>query len=147
MHITGRCHCGAVSFRAEADPQKVLVCHCADCQQFSGAPFRAVVPVPAENVDIEGQPRHYVKVAQSGNPRAQAFCATCGTQLYATEPDSPKVYNFRLGCVDQRAELMPVLQIWSQSALPWLHELPTLPARAQGMGSPLVSKGRDLPPR
>ena len=93
------------------DPSKVLVCHCTDCQQFSGAPFRAVLPTPIEDVSMKGEAKQYVKVAASGNKRVQAFCAECGTQLYATEPDSPKLLNLRLGCVNERAQLAPSVQI------------------------------------
>ena len=139
MPITGQCHCGAISFTALVDPSKVVICHCADCQQFSGAPFRAVLPTPAEQVQVSGQPKHYVKVAASGNRRAQAFCPECGTQLYATEADEPKVMNLRLGCVKERAQLAPTLQIWGQSAMPWLAQLQEQPMRGQGMASPWMA--------
>jgi hypothetical protein len=31
MKVTGRCHCGQISFEAEIDPAQVRVCHCTDC--------------------------------------------------------------------------------------------------------------------
>ncbi len=136
MQISGQCHCGAISFTAQADPAKVLVCHCTDCQQFSGAPFRAVLPVPADQVQVVGQPKVYVKVAESGNRRAQAFCPECGTQLYATEPDAPKVLGLRLGCINERAQLKPAVQIWGGSAMPWLADLHHTPAHTKGLASP-----------
>ena len=89
MNITGQCHCGAISFTALIDPAKIVACHCADCQTFSGAPYRAVAFATAENFHMTGTAQHYVKTAASGNPRAQGFCGNCGTQLYATEPESP----------------------------------------------------------
>lgn len=138
MKITGQCHCGAVRFTATADPARVFACHCTDCQVISGGPFRAVVPVPVEQVELSGSPKRYVKVAASGNRRAQAFCEDCGTQLFATEADAPKTLNIRLGCVNERAQLKPVVQVWRDSAMPWLHELDTVPAHTQGSGSPLA---------
>jgi hypothetical protein len=139
MKITGQCHCGAVSFSALVDPSRVFVCHCADCQIISGGPFRAVVPVPVAQVDLQGQPKSYVKVAASGNRRAQAFCGDCGSQLFATEADEPKTLNFRLGCVNERAELKPTLQVWHDSAMPWLAALDGVPAHQRGRDSPLVN--------
>lgn len=142
MKITGQCHCGAISFKATVDPTKVLLCHCADCQQFSGGPFRAVLPTPAEDVVISGTAKHYVKVAASGNRRAQAFCAECGTQLYATEAEgAPKVLNLRLGCVNERSKLTPSTQIWGESAMPWLSELDSVPIHCKGMASPRMQRG------
>lgn len=138
MKITGQCHCGAIRFTADADPARVFACHCADCQIISGGPFRAVLPVPVEQVELQGSPKSYVKVAASGNRRSQAFCPECGTQLFATEADAPKTLNFRLGCVNERAELQPRLQLWRSSAMPWLHELDSAPAHARGKDSPLV---------
>jgi hypothetical protein len=136
MHISGQCHCGAISFTALVDPAKVIACHCTDCQAFSGAPFRAVLPAPAEGVNWSGTPRHYVKVAASGNRRAQAFCADCGTQLYACDPESPTVLNLRLGCVNERAQLPPAVHIWGQSAMPWARVPQDVPFHAQGLNSP-----------
>lgn len=138
MKITGQCHCGAIRFTATAQPERVFVCHCADCQIISGAPFRAVLPVPVEQVELQGSPRQYVKIAASGNRRAQAFCADCGTQLFATEADTPKTLNIRLGCVNERAQLKPTLQVWRDSAMPWLHELDDAPAHTRGRDSPLA---------
>jgi len=137
MQITGQCHCGAIRFTALIDPEKVFICHCSDCQVLSGAPFRAVVAVPVNQVQMQGQARHYVKVAASGNRRAQAFCADCGTHVYATEADTPTVMNIRLGCVDQRATIRPRLQVWRSSAMPWLHYLDAMPAHTRGRDSPL----------
>ena len=138
MNITGQCHCGAISFTALIDPAKIIACHCADCQIFSGGPFRAVAPALVENVKLTGTPKLYIKTAASGNKRAQAFCGECGTQLYATEPDSPKVFGFRLGCVNERAEITPTIQIWGNSAMPWLKTLHTVPHHQTGATSPLV---------
>ena len=42
MKIDGRCHCGYVTFQAEADPETTSICNCTDCQTMSGAPLRAV---------------------------------------------------------------------------------------------------------
>lgn len=127
MKIDGACHCGAVSFTAEIDPSRVMVCHCTDCQVLSGAPFRAVVAAPFEGLVVSGQTRSYIKVAQSGNRRAQVFCPECGTPLWATAPENPTAVIIRLGCVRQRAQLKPAVQIWQHSALPWVTELATVP--------------------
>jgi hypothetical protein len=127
MHIDGGCHCGAITFSAEIDPSRVTVCHCTDCQVLSGAPFRAVVPVSIANFVVHGTPKSYIKVAQSGNRRAQMFCGECGTPLYATAPENATSVVIRLGCVTQRAELKPAVQIWQHSALPWLPELTSIP--------------------
>ena len=141
MQITGRCHCGAISFTATIDPARVMVCHCSDCQVLSGAPFRAVVAVPMERFELQGTPASYVKVADSGNRRAQKFCGHCGTPLFATAPENATSVVIRLGCVDQRAQLRPAVQIWQHAAMPWLDELSTIPGspRQQGFLPPVAT--------
>lgn len=123
MQIEGACHCGSISFTAEVDASRVMVCHCADCQILSGAPFRAVVAAPIETLVLQGTPKSYVKVAESGNRRAQVFCPNCATPLFATAPENATSIIIRLGCVKQRSQLVPSAQIWQRSAMPWLSEL------------------------
>lgn len=140
MNVSGKCYCGAISFKALVDPKRVVACHCTDCQIFSGAPFRAVLPTPIGNVEVSGTARHYVKVAESGNRRIQAFCGECGTHLWATEGDGePKTMNLRLGCIAERDQLAPSVQVWGQSAMPWLNALSGVPRHSQGPSSPLTT--------
>jgi hypothetical protein len=127
MHITGGCHCGAITYEAEIDPATVGLCHCTDCQILSGSAFRATVPVKKEALKLTGQPKIYVKTAESGNKRAQAFCPECGTHLYATSVDDQKIFGVRTGTSHQRAQLRPARQIWCQSAQPWAQDISALP--------------------
>ena len=134
MHIDGACHCGAVSFTAQIDPERVMVCHCTDCQVLSGAPFRAVAVASYESLKVQGTTKSYVKVAQSGNRSAQVFCPECATPLWATTPESPTSVVVRLGCVKQKAQLQPAVQIWQHSSLPWLPELSAVRGTPEGSG-------------
>jgi hypothetical protein len=125
MKVTGRCHCGAVSFEAEVDPGQVRLCHCTDCQKLTGTAFRSnVATLPGTFVLKSGTPKTYLKTAESGNKRAHAFCPDCGTPIYAAAPDpNPSTVGLRVGSLDQRAELRPSRQIWVRSALPWAMDL------------------------
>ena len=123
MKVTGGCHCGQITYEAEVDPATVRVCHCTDCQTLSGTAFRTVVSAKKSDFKLFGQPKIYVKTAESGNQRAQAFCPECGTQLYATSATDPQVFGIRVGTACQRAELTPKRQIWCRSALGWAMNL------------------------
>jgi hypothetical protein len=123
MKIDGGCHCGLIRYEAEVDPVKSMICHCTDCQTLSGSAFRTVLPVPKEHFRLlSGTPKIYVKVGESGAPRAQAFCAECGTPIYASAISDPPTFNLRVGSIRQRAELPPKAQFWCRSALPWVME-------------------------
>ena len=128
MRIDGGCHCGKIAYEAEIDPEKVAICHCADCQVLTGTAFRVTVPVAEANLKLTGEPKVYIKVAESGNRRAQGFCGECGSPIYATSVgEGPKVYGIRLGTARQRAELTPKRQIWCRSALGWLDRIEDIP--------------------
>ena len=128
MKVHGTCHCGAIAYEAEADPARVTVCHCHDCQILSGAAFRASVPAAVENFRLlKGTPRTYVKTAESGNRRIQAFCGDCGTPFYSTDEQGAKTYNLRVGPLTERDALPPQRQIWCESALDWSRDLLPLP--------------------
>ena len=126
MKIDGSCSCGSIRIEGEADPEAVTVCHCTDCQTASGSAFRVAVPVKGDAFKVSGQPAIYIKTtAESGNPRAQAFCPTCGASLYSTTPgEGPQaMYIVRVGNLRQRDQLMPKRQIWWRSARDWVSGL------------------------
>jgi hypothetical protein len=126
MRVDGSCHCGQIAFTAEIDPGSVGVCHCADCQKLTGSAFRANVPAPAGTFRIlRGEPKVYVKTADSGTRRAHAFCPDCGTPIYATAAEGERTsYSLRIGTLNQRHALGPPQRhIWTASALPWAKNL------------------------
>jgi hypothetical protein len=128
MIVHGSCHCGAVAYEAEVDPARAVICHCLDCQTLSGAAFRASVPARVEDFRLlRGAPKTYVKTAESGNRRVQAFCGDCGSPLYAADAEAAKTYNLRIGVMAERAHLPPQREIWCESALPWTQGLLALP--------------------
>ena len=131
MKIDGSCHCGAIRYEAEIDPEQVGVCHCTDCQTLSSSAFRtgATAPEGAFRI-VAGEPKVYVKTTDTGKKRAMGFCGDCGTHIYsAPDGDGPKQYRVRVATARQRDSLVPTSQIWTRSAQPWATELGALPAR------------------
>ena len=103
MKIDGGCHCGYITYSAEIDPEKVGICHCTDCQTLSGSAFRTSVPAARDAFSLSGgQLKIYVKTAESGAKRAQAFCPECGTPIYAAAATDPQVFNIRVGTARTR---------------------------------------------
>ena len=130
MRVDGSCHCGFIKIEGEADPEKVQVCHCTDCQTGTGSAFRISIPVPGASFKMTGQPTSYVKTtADSGRPRVQAFCPKCGSPIYSTTPGDgvQPSYTVRVGILRQRDQLAPRRQQWFRSARPWVTELASVP--------------------
>jgi len=132
MHVTGACHCGAVTFSAEVDEAKVMLCHCTDCQVLSAvglqgrgdrAPGHIRHPRSDEGVP---QDRHQRQRQDPG------VLPECATGIYSYTPgDAGPYISLRLGGVHQRAELAPRLQLWCRSALPWIDRLADVPGCAE----------------
>jgi hypothetical protein len=133
MKVHGSCHCGAIRFEADADPQKAGVCHCTDCQSLTGSAFTLFLQVPSAAFRLTaGEPKIYLKTGESGNRRAQVFCSNCGSRVWSSAQSNPPFYNLRVGTLRERAELPPKMQVWCRSALPWINELGSVPANMKG---------------
>jgi hypothetical protein len=96
MQIEGGCHCGYIVYEAGIDPEKVGICHCTDCQTLTGSAFTTAVPAAKETFSLRtGQLRIYVKTAESGAKRAQAYSVLnadadlCGRRGRSTDIQHP----------------------------------------------------------
>ncbi len=129
MKIDGSCYCGDITYEAEIDPENVVICHCSDCQNLSGSAFRTVaLSREGTSTLLSGEPNYYVKTAESGNRREQAFCPQCGSPIFSTSVgEGPKIHGIRVGTIRQRDEHVPQRQVWSRSKQHWLADLDTMP--------------------
>jgi hypothetical protein len=130
MRIDGSCACGAIKIEGEVDPERTQMCHCTDCQSGTGTAFRVSIPVAGATFKMTGVPTIFLKTtADSGKPRAQAFCPTCGSPIYSTTPGDgvQPSYTVRVGLLRQRDQLIPRRQNWYRSARPWLTEIGSIP--------------------
>ena len=129
MKVHGACHCGQITYEADVDPGRVGLCNCTDCQMLTGSAFRVSVQAPKGGFRLlTGQPRAYVKTADSGARRRHSFCPNCGTPVCASEDsDDPPAYSLRVGCLAERAQLPPRRRIWCQSALAWAANVGAVP--------------------
>ena len=120
MKVEGSCHCGNVTYEAEVDPNSAHVCNCTDCQILTGSGFRVTVHAPGNAFRLlSGQPKVYVKVADSGAKRRHSFCPDCGTPVHSTaDTESPTSYSLRVGCLRQRALLAPKTVSYTHLTLP-----------------------------
>ncbi len=74
MKINGRCHCGYITYEADIDFNKVMICHCTDCQTLSGSAFRTVAFTREGTFKLlSGELKIYVKTGESGTKRPQSF--------------------------------------------------------------------------
>jgi hypothetical protein len=127
MIVDGSCHCGAIRYQADVNPDTSIICHCTDCQTISGAPFRVNVAASTRTLQVTGEPKTYTKRGDSGAEVTTAFCGTCGAALYSGKGEAPKFVFLRLGAIRQRADLPPKAQGFCTSAMPWAMDITGIP--------------------
>ncbi len=127
MEWTGGCLCGAVRYRATADPFRVAHCHCGMCRKLSGAAFITFVAFPAAAFAWSGEaPARY----RTSPGAERGFCRRCGSTLGTFEEALPEWAQVTLGSLDRPEDVRPDDHIWSESRLPWLEiddDLPRYP--------------------
>lgn len=127
MNVHGACHCGEITYQARVDPDRVIICHCTDCQTISGAPYWVNVPASTRHLSLTGEPQIYEKIGGSGETVGTAFCGTCGTALYSCKGETPAFVFLRTGAIRERAELIPTVQGFCASAMGWVYDLGVIP--------------------
>ena len=89
MEINGGCLCGAVRYTADGDPTNATMCHCRDCQKFTGSVFATLVRVDKETMNIEGALKTFSSIGGSGNLILRHFCPECGSSIAEESEKQP----------------------------------------------------------
>lgn len=129
--IRGGCLCGAIRYSCDADPLMQAICNCRNCQRQSGSAFSVIVAVPKGALVFEGmQPAVYRVRGDSGLPVLRKFCPNCGSPLLSEVAATPDMDWIKAGTLDDTSWLQPQLNLWCDSAQPWVRmseELPRIP--------------------
>lgn len=82
---TGRCLCGAVTFEVRGPMRDITICHCVECQRWSGylGAFSAVRP---EHLQVEGAELRWIESPSSDQGFRRGFCGACGSSLFLQGP-------------------------------------------------------------
>ena len=120
-HISGGCLCGSVRYSADADPAFVGVCHCDDCQRFTGSAFATVIAVPSSALKLTGTLKTFTKRGDSGKAIHRRFCPECGSGVLDEADALSGLAMLNSGSLDDRSWVRPQSEIYCDSAQPWVH--------------------------
>jgi hypothetical protein len=118
---TGGCLCGRVRYTATGDPAFSAICHCRNCQRFTGSAFETTIGFPTSSVSVQGELKTYNEISDSGQPVRRRFCPNCGSGLIAEADAFPGVTIFLAGTLDDLANYKPMMELYCSSAQPWVH--------------------------
>ena len=125
--LAGGCACGAVRYEVNAEPFMMGCCHCGDCQRQTWSAYFPAVMVPAAALRVEGEPQVYAAKSDNGNTVTRAFCARCGSTLWAWSSGMPEGRTLAAGSLDDPSRFTPGMHVYAGSAQPWDVIPPGLP--------------------
>lgn len=124
----GRCLCGAIQYRINAEPITVYACHCTDCQRLTSGAFALSMIVPFETIELlAGTPTPYRAELTHGRVRRGELCGQCGSRLWGISQRNPNMAVVPVGALDKASQLRPIAHLWTRSALPWFVFPPGVP--------------------
>lgn len=96
---SGRCHCGAVSFRFRSEPiVRGCRCNCSICRR-KGAVMSDHYVAPRDMLALEG--RDSLRRYQFGDQLVNHyFCGRCGIHPFHEPVERPGHLRINLGCVE-----------------------------------------------
>ncbi len=119
VEITGGCLCGAVRYRVTAPPIVTRTCWCRVCQYLGAGSGTVNVCFPTSAFTIQGEPRDYRSLADSGSVMHRRFCAACGTPMFSEAESRPHLIFVRAGTLDNPELAKPAMTIWTSQAPTW----------------------------
>ena len=134
-NLTGGCLCGRVRYTLSGEPAFSGLCHCRNCQRYTGSAFEPVVAYPSAGVAITGELKTYNDTGDSGKPVRRRFCPNCGSGIVAEAEVLPGIAIVLAGTLDDPTTFQPAMEIYCSSAQPWVHaggERPRFPKMPPG---------------
>jgi hypothetical protein len=129
---SGGCLCGAIRYTVSAPLANVIACHCTHCRKVSGAGSSHNAAIPTSALAItHGEPKVFADTADSGNQLNRFFCANCGSSLFSRREKMPEMTVVKVGTLDDASALKLAMNIWTDSALPWMHLDPAVEVHAK----------------
>lgn len=97
---TGQCMCGHIKYTIETVDQNIHVCHCENCQKWSGGPSLSVVCTPNWKIENEVDLTWY----NSSEWAQRGFCKNCGTHLLFRTHDG-NYHGVTSGSLDDASDM------------------------------------------
>ena len=79
-----------------------------------------MVRLPKTALQIQGTVKTFSKLGDSGKPILRYFCPECGSSIYDEPTARPGMINLNAGTLDDPSLVGPTLEIYCDSALPWV---------------------------
>jgi hypothetical protein len=122
MALTGHCYCGRLRYEAGGQPQMKLMCHCRECQYFTGGNALPLIVMPeAQFKYTAGEAKAFAR-SDLANAVSREFCPSCGTQILTRAPGMPGAVILKVGSLDDPSVFdKPGVSIFTVDKQAWHH--------------------------
>jgi hypothetical protein len=120
-NLIGGCLCGRVRYSVSGEPAFSGICHCRNCQRYTGSAFETVMAFPAASVSVQGELKTYDDTGDSGQPVHRRFCPNCGSGVIAEVDVLPGLTIILAGTLDDPGAFKPTVDVYWSSVQPWVH--------------------------
>jgi hypothetical protein len=118
--MTGGCLCGRVRYTVTGEPAFSGLCHCRNCQRYTGTGFETFIAFPANAISVKGELKTYKDTGDSGQPVYRRFCPNCGSGVIAEVDVLPGVTIVLAGTLEDSTAFKPTMDVYWSSAQPWV---------------------------
>jgi hypothetical protein len=142
--LTGRCMCGAVTYKITERPMADGLCHCNRCRPQSGTAFSTIIFIHRSALTITRETAVFEDIGTSGRRVLRRYCPRCGSPL-TTEPDlTPELFMIKAGTLDSSEWFHPVCELFVGRRRPWVSPVPGAKPQIPLASGPQESNGRGV---
>ena len=118
-NLVGGCLCGAVRYHCDEEPLVTVICHCHNCQKYSGGAHSVNILVPRNSLRVDGELSVYVDQGDSGGKVMRYFCGACGSAISSAPGGIDTFEIIKAGTLDETSQVHPTMEIYCDSAQDW----------------------------
>jgi hypothetical protein len=119
-HFLATCSCGQLQVTCMAEPSRVSICHCVECQKRTGSVFSTNARFPRAAVDLAGTFHTYRRTGDSGKDLTFHFCPQCGSTVFWELDSVPDVIAVAVGAFAKLDFPAPRVSVYESRRHSWV---------------------------
>ena len=117
---TATCACTQLRVICSGEPERVVLCHCPECQRRTGSTYGVAAFFPRSQVEASGVFRTYRRSADSGFTVNFHFCPECGSTVFWQPERLPEAVAVAVGSFADPAFPAPSRSVYKERRHPWV---------------------------
>jgi hypothetical protein len=103
------------------EPIAAVLCHCLDCQRYSGTAFGTYIFVSDKSFHQTGKVKSFEVEVAPGRINYRNFCTNCGSHMAEYGSAFPGIVIIPVGTLDNSSWVKPQAQCFAGRTQPWAH--------------------------